>query len=175
MREGYREAPERSIVLHVGGAARSGGHLSHQRLPPLLSVTKYQASTMTEDHPRFARPLAVPTTCQQEELDRRRDNRRKLQLAPASSAASRRQIAASNTAGAPKTLLLPSSNEPQRKNLPRRIPRRAAKIAVHITNPIFPCKSLDYREISKPIYVVNRPLSAAFQPPKCHSIPHDHR
>ncbi len=39
-------------------------------------------------------------------------------------------------------------------------PRRAAKIAVYITNPIFPSKSLDYREITKPIYVANRPLSA---------------
>lgn len=38
------------------------------------------------------------------------------------------------------------------------------KIAVYITNPIFPSKALDYREMTKPIYVANQP-SFAFLPP----------
>jgi hypothetical protein len=43
-------------------------------------------------------------------------------------------------------------------------PRRAAKNCRYITNPIFPSKALDYREITKPIYVAIHPLSALQEP-----------
>jgi hypothetical protein len=45
-----------------------------------------------------------------------------------------------------------------------RAPWRPAKLAVYITNPIFPSKSLSYCEITKPIYVANQPISFAFRP-----------
>jgi hypothetical protein len=80
------------------------------------------------------------------------------------------------TASGPENSLAshPSSTASRRQIAGNPIPRRAtSNPAVHITNPIFPCKSLDYREISKPIYVVNRPLSTAFQPRN--AIPHHPR